>query len=801
MKDKDKPSTHSALRKKAEKKLLEQRHLLEDLSKEDLHTLTHELGTYQIELEMQNEELRQSQEDLGVERSKYLELYEYAPTGYFTFDKKGLIVEANLTGANLLGVERSQLLNHPFAMFIDNNDRKVFYYYLEDILKQNSLHTCDLRLKRKNGHIVHIQLQSKAVEEKEPLRVWTIVSDITQRKQIEEALRESEERYRSIVDNLQDGYIRANKDGIVIMASPSIAHMYRVDSPQEMLGLPALSLYKNPEDRHALLEELKKRKKVSDFESEALRKDGTSFPVSLNAQFYYDAQGQIQGTEAFVRDSTERKRAENALRESEAFTRLVLNSLFAFVGVMTPDGTLIYVNKAPLEAAGITADEVCGKKFWDAYWWNYDSQVQEQVRAAIERAALGEIARYDVQIRIANDSKMWIDFQIAPLRNQYGRIIHLIPSAMDITQRKRHEEMISHLSALVQSANDAIISKDLNGVIQSWNIGAEKIFGYTAQEAIGRNISFLAPPGHINEESDIIRRIAEGEYIDNFETVRIRKDGTIIHVSLTFSAIKDASDKITGVSKIAHDITDRKLVEEKLKEASEHLEAANEELEAFSYSVSHDLRAPLRHMSGFVDLLQKKLGDQLDETTHKYTIAIATASKKMGMLIDDLLAFSKIGRIEMKRRKISLNPLVRGVVREIKAEAKGRDIVWEIDELPDVYGDRSLLRLALVNLMSNAVKYSSTRSRAEIKIACKDEGSEMICLVKDNGVGFDMQYMDRLFDVFQRLHTQDEFEGTGIGLANVKRIISRHGGRVWAEGAVGQGATFYFTLPKDKDSK
>jgi light-regulated signal transduction histidine kinase (bacteriophytochrome) len=247
------------------------------------------------------------------------------------------------------------------------------------------------------------------------------------------------------------------------------------------------------------------------------------------------------------------------------------------------------------------------------------------------------------------------------------------------------------------------------------------------------------------------------------------------------------------------DVTERKQAEERLKEASEHLEAANEELEAFSYSVSHDLRAPLRHMSGFVELLEKKLGDQLDEKTHKYTIAIAKSSKKMGMLIDDLLAFSKIGRTEMQKRIVSLNALLRGVVREISAEAKGRDIVWEIGELPDVYGDQSLLRLALVNLISNAVKYSSTRPRAEIKIECKDEGSEIICSVKDNGVGFDMKYADKLFGVFQRLHTEDEFEGTGIGLANVKRIISRQGGRVWADGSVGQGATFYFTLPKAKE--
>jgi len=269
----------------------------------------------------------------------------------------------------------------------------------------------------------------------------------------------------------------------------------------------------------------------------------------------------------------------------------------------------------------------------------------------------------------------------------------------------------------------------------------------------------------------------------------MRKDGAIIPVSLTFSAIKDTSGKTIGVSKIAHDITERKRAEEQLM-------YANKELEAFSYSVSHDLRVPLRHMAGFVELLQQRIADFSDEKTHSYAAIIADASKKMGMLIDDLLAFSRVMRIDMKKRKVSLNDLIIDAVRDIHDETKGRDIVWKIDELPDVYGDPSLLKLVFDNLISNAVKYTSTRCQAEIKIGCKDEGDEVICSVKDNGVGFDMTYVDRLFEVFQRLHTENEFEGTGIGLTNVQRIISRHGGRTWAEGTVGQGATFYFALPK-----
>ncbi len=236
-----------------------------------------------------------------------------------------------------------------------------------------------------------------------------------------------------------------------------------------------------------------------------------------------------------------------------------------------------------------------------------------------------------------------------------------------------------------------------------------------------------------------------------------------------------------------------------LRKATEQLNQQVAELDAFAYSVSHDLRAPLRHMSGFMKLLQQRLRDYPDAETLHYMDTISEASEKMGVLIDDLLNFSRLGRSEMQKTKVNLNALAREVVREIREELKGRKIRWEIDELPDVLGDQSLLRLVMVNLVSNAVKFTSTRPQAEIKIGCKDEGDKFTCFVKDNGVGFDMKYVDKLFGIFQRLHTQNEFEGTGIGLANVQRIIARHGGQVWAEGAAGQGATFYFTLPKIKE--
>jgi PAS domain S-box-containing protein len=294
-------------------------------------------------------------------------------------------------------------------------------------------------------------------------------------------------------------------------------------------------------------------------------------------------------------------------------------------------------------------------------------------------------------------------------------------------------------------------------------------------------------------------------------TVEMRDDRLAADYLVTVSPLRGKDGRLIGGVHVARDISERKLAEKELELHRMHLEelvaertaeltAANQELEKFSYTVSHDLRAPLRHMSGFVELLERHMRSQLDEKSKHYISAIASSAKRMGMLIDDLLAFSRMGRTEMQKNKINLNALLRSAILEGQHEAKMRDITWDIAELPDVYGDPSMMSLVFSNLVSNAIKYTGTRSRAEIEIGYKNNKDEIVFFVKDNGIGFDMKYADRIFGVFQRLHTQAEFEGTGIGLANVQRIIVRHGGRVWAEGVVGQGAIFYFSIPKTKET-
>ena len=299
-------------------------------------------------------------------------------------------------------------------------------------------------------------------------------------------------------------------------------------------------------------------------------------------------------------------------------------------------------------------------------------------------------------------------------------------------------------------------------------------------------------------------------YIGLFMTMTIIVNESLIALSvyggfylLAFTKAFEATRIHQDISRRSQTQLERRLheaekseLERRVLERTAQLTAANKELEAFAYSVSHDLRAPLRHIDGFLELLQKRLAEALNERSQHHMDTIADAARRMGQLIDDLLSFSRMGRTEMSRTLVDLATLVQDVIQELASPTQGRIVNWCIADLPTVTGDQAMLRLVLVNLLSNALKFTRENTQADIEIGCRMGEKETIIFIRDNGTGFDMAYSDKLFGVFQRLHHSDEFEGTGIGLANVRQIIDRHGGRTWAEGQVDQGATFYFSLPQ-----
>jgi PAS domain S-box-containing protein len=522
----------------------------------------------------------------------------------------------------------------------------------------------------------------------------------------------------------------------------------------------------------------------------------------------------------------------------------------------------------------------------------------------------------------------------------------------EVSVRKRTEEMRERLAAIVEYSDDAIISKTLDGTISAWNCGAEKVFGYSAAEIVGKPMLVLFPPERIGEESDILARIKRGESLEHFETVRVRKDGTHIDVSVTISPIRDGNGAIVGASKVARNITERKRseadlarradellrsqqaleaktfmlesvlgsmveglvaadehgkfilwnpaaekiiglgatnlppaewgahygvfssdmvtpippgetpleralrgeagtteiflrhaglnpglwletnssplidkdgvkrggvlafrdisrrktdelvirnlneeLEEKIAKRTEQLEATNHELEAFSYSVSHDLRTPLRHVAGFARILVNDFGPMMAVEAREHLQRIEDAVSRMGMLIDALLKMAVLRRQSLRLSHCELNPIVDAVISMLQPECEGRDVEWCVAKLPALECDPILIAQVFQNLLGNAVKYSRGRPKAVIEVdSIQRPGKPAIIFVRDNGAGFHMKYAERLFGVFQRFHTESEFEGIGVGLATVHRIIQKHGGTIWAEAEVDHGATFYFAL-------
>ena len=379
-------------------------------------------------------------------------------------------------------------------------------------------------------------------------------------------------------------------------------------------------------------------------------------------------------------------------------------------------------------------------------------------------------------------------------QDELGRLARSFNTmAAQVARSLQHSEAM--LRGVTETAHDAIIAADTDGLIRFWNPGAERLFGYRTEEVLGKPLTMLMP-----ERFQDAHRLGIRRYVETREarvvgrTVELagrRKDGTEFPLELSLGAAPlEGGMSFTGVIR---DITER-------KRTQEALQTTNAELEAFSYSVSHDLRAPLRAIHGFARILLEDHHAKLDPEAQRLLGVVDQNTRRMGQLIDDLLAFSRLGRKELAAGPVNMEELAHAVADEVRrtdVERKG-SLAIQIDPLPPAHGDRALLGQVMSNLLQNAAKFTRDRAEARVEVGSQRDGGQTVYFVKDNGAGFDARYADKLFGVFQRLHSTEQFDGTGVGLAIVKRIVQRHGGRVWAEGKVDHGATFYFTLPTEE---
>lgn len=356
-------------------------------------------------------------------------------------------------------------------------------------------------------------------------------------------------------------------------------------------------------------------------------------------------------------------------------------------------------------------------------------------------------------------------------------------------------ELQQRLAAIVESSDDAIIGKSLDGIIQSWNRGAQRMFGYTAEEVIGKHISMLAAPDRVNEVPEILARIARGEHVENYKTKRRTKDGRILTVSLTVSPILDASGVIVGASKIARDITAIEAQRQALENANAALIQSNLDLQQFAYSASHDLREPLRMVSAYAAMLKKKFGADWGAAGDEYVGYIIDGASRMQRLIDDLLAFTRAAAIEQNEPgELDAQVVLDRALKNLSSAIQESNAAITHTELPVVRMHEFQLQQVFENLIGNAIRFRSEQP-PRITVSAERVGDEWVFCVDDNGIGIDPQYKEQVFGIFKRLHTAAEYPGTGMGLAICQRILQRAGGRIWVESEFGRGSRFCFTVP------
>ena len=635
-----------------------------------------------------------------------------------------------------------------------------------------------------------------------------VFDDITQRTRSEEALRESEQRFRVMADGLPLMIWVHDPQGALQFVNQTYRDFFGV-TPEQVAG-PNWHPLVHPDDLEAYAGEFSacvRDRRPFHAEVRARRLEGDWRWLESRAQPRLSASGEFLGMVGGSTDITERKQAEDALRESQQFTRSVLENLFAFVGVLTADGTLIYANRAPVEAAGIPASELVGKKFWDCFWWSYSPAIQAQLQDACERAASGEIVRYDVPVRMAGDTRNWIDFQVAPLRDTEGRITHLIPSAMDIAVRRATEEKLraSDERTLLATEATAVGIWEWNVLTSTirWDAQMFRLFGIAAtpdgfvQYSDWRNAVL---PEDLSESERILQEVVRhgGQSRREFR-IRRRDDGAVRHIESVETVRANAQGETEWVVGTNLDVTERKTAEIQLRQLAANLSEADRRKDEFLATLAHELRNPLAPIRNGLQLI-KFAGGQ-PATIERARAMMERQLTQMVRLIDDLMEVSRIslGKLKLRKERLSLASVVNSAVETTHPllGEMGHELTVTMPREP-LLADADMARLTQVfaNLLSNAAKYSDRGGH--IRLHVERQASDVVVTVKDTGIGMAAEQLPEVFEMFTQLETSlDRAQGgLGIGLTLVKRVVELHGGSVQAHSeGPGLGSEFVVRLP------
>jgi PAS domain S-box-containing protein len=724
-----------------------------------------------------NDRLQQSIEEAT-------DLYENAPCGYLSVNSTLYLAKINATLLSWLGYTKQEVIGKmKYEDLLTPQSRVNFLLSFEkDFAKYKSdgfVNNLEFEFMRKDGSFFPAVVNSMAVFDKHGDFSFSrsTVFDNTARMA-------EENKFKGLVESSPDALVIVNSNGIIKIINAKCESIFGY-SRNEVIGQPVEILIperfskRHPAHRAGYNKNPSARPMGKGMELVAKRKDGSEFPAEISLSPVES------GTEvlvtAAIRDITDRKLAEEKLR----FLATIANNIQDPIISTSTNFNITSWNKPAEKLFEWSAEEAIGKTTLQVLQPEFQGLSRQEIIDILYRDGFwqGEVLYY-TKSRVQISTLV----TVSAIKDSHGTIIGNLILARDITEQKQNQERISYLAGLVEDTREAMYAVTENFVIKTWNNGAEQLYGHTSEEAIGKPVFEVIRSSMPLSERMAIRDsiIKHGQWQGELE--HIRKDGTTIYILGSTSATFDQDKKLNGFVSIAQDITAR-------KKAEIALNRINKELESFTYSVSHDLRAPLRSIIGYSEILKEDYAPLLGDEGKRISNVIIINAKRMGQLIDDLLDFSRMGRKEMMRTNIDMRKIIDTTVAEITSAMSAEQLSIHIDKIFTCNADPAMLKQVWSNLISNAIKYSSKRDHIDITIGSTKQNGIITYFIKDNGAGFDMKYVKKLFGVFQRLHKMNEYEGTGVGLALVKAIINRHGGNVWAHGEIDKGATFYFTIP------